>query len=120
MTASARAGWLAQAGLRNMSIEELVDGFGRRLNEAGLRVQRMFVGMNTLHPMVRARSLIWNAGEGVARHFEFGHADIDSAQIQQSPFAAMLRDGVAELRQSLEAAARCRTSPCSTNCAAWA
>ncbi len=102
MTAIAMAGWLAQAGLRNMSIEELVDGFGRRLGEAGLRVRRMFVGMNTLHPMVRARSLIWNSGEGVARHFEFGHADIDSAQIQQSPFAAMLRDGIAELRQNLE------------------
>lgn len=106
MTAIATAGWLAQAGLRNMPLEDLVDGFGRRLNEAGLRIQRMFVGMNTLHPMVRARSLIWNAGEGIARHFEFGHADIDSAQIQQSPFAAMLRDGIAELRQNLEGAGK--------------
>lgn len=97
-------GWLAQAGLRSMPLGELVDGFGQRLNEAGLRVERMFVGANTLHPMVRARSLIWNAGEGVARHFEFGHADIDSAVIQQSPFAAMLRDGVAELRQPLDRA----------------
>jgi adenylate cyclase len=101
MTAIAMVGWLAEAGLRNMPLEELVDGFGRRLNEAGLRVERMFVGANTLHPMVRARSLIWNSGEGIARHFEFAHADIDSAQIQESPFAAMLRDGVAELRQNL-------------------
>jgi adenylate cyclase len=60
--------------------------------------------MNTLHPMVRARSLIWNSGEGVARHFAFGHADVDTALIQQSPFAAMLRDGIAELRQHLDAA----------------
>jgi len=93
------AGWLAHAGLRNMPLEELVDGFGRRLNETGLEIERLFVGMNTLHPMVRARSLIWDAAEGVNQHFEFGHADIDSAQIQQSPFAAMLRDGIAELRQ---------------------
>jgi len=104
MTAIAMAGWLAQAGLRNMPLRELVDGFGRRLNEAGLRVERMFVGMNTLHPMVRARSLIWNSGEGIARQFEFAHADIDSAQIQESPFAAMLRDGIAELRQPLDRA----------------
>jgi len=104
MTAVAMAGWLAQAGLRNMPLRELVDGFGRRLNEAGLQVERMFVGMNTLHPMVRARSLIWNSGEGVARQFEFGHADIGSAQIQESPFAAMLRDGIAELRQPLDRA----------------
>jgi len=104
MTATAMAGWLAQAGLRNMPLRELVDGFGRRLNEAGLRVERMFVGMNTLHPMVRARSLIWNSGEGIARQFEFAHADIDSVQIQESPFAAMLRDGLAELRQPLDRA----------------
>ena len=104
MTAIAMAGWLAQAGLRNMPLRELVDGFGRHLNEAGLRVERMFVGMNTLHPMVRARSLIWNSGEGIARQFEFAHADIDSAQIQESPFAAMLRDGIAELRQPLDRA----------------
>lgn len=104
MTAIAMAGWLAQAGLRNMPLRELVDGFGRRLNETDLRVERMFVGMNTLHPMVRARSLIWNSGEGIAREFEFAHADIDSAQIQESPFAAMLRDGIAELRQPLDRA----------------
>ena len=38
------AGWLAQAGLRNMPLEDMVDGFGRRLNEAGLEVERLFVG----------------------------------------------------------------------------
>ncbi len=98
MTAIGMAGWLAQAGLRNMPLEELVDGFGRRLNEAGLRVERMFVGMNTLHPMVRARSLIWDAGAGIGQHFEFGHSEIDSKEIRNSPFAAMLRDGIAERR----------------------
>jgi adenylate cyclase len=103
MTPIELAGWLSQVGLRNGALEELVDGFGRRLNEAGLRVERMFLGMNTLHPMVRARSLIWDAGEGVGQHFEFGHAEIDSVEIQQSPFAAMLRGGVPELRRRLDA-----------------
>ena len=71
MTPIELAGWLSQVGLRNGALEELVDGFGSRLNEAGLQVERMFLGMNTLHPMVRARSLIWDAGEGVGQHFEF-------------------------------------------------
>jgi adenylate cyclase len=92
------AEWLAQAGLRNMSLEDMVEGFGRRLNDAGLGIERMFVGMNTLHPMVRARSLIWNAVGGVTQHFEFAHSEIDSAQVQQSPFIAMVRGGVAEQR----------------------
>lgn len=104
MKSAPLAGWLAQAGLRNMPLEDIVDGFGRRLNEAGLKVGRLFVGMNTLHPMVRARSLIWDAAHGVGQHFEFVHSEIDSTEIQQSPFAAMLRDGVSELRRPLDTA----------------
>lgn len=98
MTSIELADWLAQAGLRDAPLEEVVDTFGRRLNEMGLRVERMFVGMNTLHPMVRARSLIWESGQGVGRHFALGHSQIHSAEFQQSPFATMLRDGVTELR----------------------
>ena len=104
MTSIDLAGWLAQAGLRNMSLEELVDGFGRRLNEAGLRIERLFVGTNTLHPMIRARSLTWGAGEGVGQHFEFGHSEIDSTEIRTSPFAVMLRDGIAEQLRRLDGA----------------
>ena len=102
MTSIDLAGWLAQAGLRNMPLGELVDGFGKRLNDGGLRVERMFVGMNTLHPMVRARSLIWDAGQGVARHFEFAHSEIDSTEIRTSPFAVMLLDGVSERRRRVD------------------
>ncbi len=104
MTSIDLAGWLAQAGLRNMSLEELVDGFSRRLNEAGLRIERLFVGTNTLHPMIRARSLIWDPGEGVGRHFEFVHSEIDSTQIRSSPFAVMLRDGITEQLRRLDGA----------------
>ncbi|MDI1286886.1 MAG: adenylate/guanylate cyclase domain-containing protein [Reyranella sp.] len=98
MDSRSLVGWLAEAGLRNMPLEEIVDGFGHRLNDAGLRIERMFVGMNTLHPMVRARSLIWDATGGVTRHFEFAHAEIESDEVRQSPFAAMLRDGISEQR----------------------
>ncbi len=96
--ASEITAWLVEAGLRNMPLEDIVDGFGRRLNDSGIRVERMFAGMNTLHPMVRARSLIWHSAEGVTKHFEFAHAEIDSAEVRQSPFATMLRDGVPEQR----------------------
>lgn len=104
MTAIGLAGWLAQAGLRNIPLEELVDGFGRRLNEAGLGIERLFVGTNTLHPMIRARSLIWDPGEGVRRHFEFVHSEIDSTEIRSSPFAVMLRDGITEQLRRLDGA----------------
>ena len=97
----ALSGWLAEAGLRNLPLEELVDGFARRLDAAGVPVARIFVGMNTLHPQVRGRSLIWDRATGPAAHFEFPYAEIDPPVLQQSPFAGMLRDGTFERRLDL-------------------
>jgi adenylate cyclase len=93
--------WLADAGLRNLSLDDIVDGFARRLNEAGVPVARVFAGMNTLHPMVRARSLIWDRATGPAARFEFGHLDINAPILQESPFTPMLRHGIAERRYDL-------------------
>jgi adenylate cyclase len=93
--------WLADAGLRNLSLEELVDGFARRLADAGMPVARIFVGMNALHPMVLARALTWDRMTGPATRFEFQHAEIEQPIMQQSPFAAMLRTGASERRLDL-------------------
>ena len=103
--------WLANAGLRNMSFEEMVEGFGRHLNEAGVRVDRMFVGMNTLHPMVRARSVIWDRASPALTRFEFSHSEIDAPTVRDSPFAPMLQDGVAERRCDLTDLATVRGVP---------
>lgn len=101
MTLAAVTNWLAEAGLRSLPLDDIVDGFARRLNEIGVPVARAFVGMNTLHPMVRARSLIWERTTGLRAHFEFQHAEFDSPTIQQSPFAPMLRHGISERRYDL-------------------
>jgi adenylate cyclase len=93
--------WLADAGLRNLPLEDIVDGFSRRLNDMGVPVARVFVGMNTLHPMVRMRSLIWDRAGGTNARFEFGHIDIDSPIIRESPFAPMIAHGIAERHYDL-------------------
>src|SRR5471032_1557061 len=98
----ALAHWLADSGLRNLPLEELVDGFSRRLNVEGVPVARVFVGMNTLHPLVRARSLIWYRTTGPSTHFEFQHAEIDQTIIRQSPFVAMLKEGISERRRKFD------------------
>jgi adenylate cyclase len=64
-------------------------------------VARVFVGVNTLHPMVRARSLIWDRATGPSTHFQFQHAEVEQPVVLQSPFIAMLRDGVSEVRLDL-------------------
>jgi adenylate cyclase len=93
--------WLAEAGLRSLSVDDIVDGFARRLNEIGVPVARIFAGTNTLHPMVRVRSLIWDRATGPATRFEFRHVDIDAPILRQSPFEPMLRHGIAERRYDL-------------------
>jgi adenylate cyclase len=93
--------WLADAGLRSLSLDDIVDGFARRLNDVGVPVARLFAGMNTLHPMVRMRSLIWDRATGPGTRFEFRHVEIDAPILQQSPFAPMIRHGVAERRYDL-------------------
>ena len=89
----------------------MVDGLSRRLNDLGVPVARTFVGMNTLHPMVRARSMIWDRATGLGQHFEFGHGDIDSPIVRESPFTPMLRDGIAERRCRVDDPAIAREAP---------
>ncbi len=93
--------WLAESGLRNLPLEELVDGFARRLAASGVPAARIFLGMNTLHPMVLARALTWDRATGPATRFEFQHAEIGQPVVQQSPFAPMLRAGTFERRVDL-------------------
>ncbi len=101
MSDAALSTWLAEQGLRNLPLEELVDGFARRLNESRVPVARIFVGMNTLHSQVLWRSLVWDRQSGPATHFEFQHADIDQPIVRRSPFATMLKAGVFERRLDL-------------------
>lgn len=103
MTSNTVSHWLADAGLRDLSLDDIVDGFARRLNDVGVPVARAFVGMNTLHPMMRLRSLIWERAAGLRARFEFQHIEVDSPIIEQSPFAPMVRHGIAERRYDLTA-----------------
>jgi adenylate cyclase len=80
----------------------MVDGFSRRLNAAGVPAARLFIGMNTLHPMIHARSMIWDRAVGVGTRFEFQHAEIDSLMVRQSPFVAMFRDGIPYRRRTFD------------------
>jgi adenylate cyclase len=98
MSEAALAAWLAEAGLRNLPFDEMVNGFSQRLNALGVPVARTFAGMNTLHPLVRMRSMIWERSSGPNVHFEFRHVDIDAPVLRQSPFLPMLLNGVAERR----------------------
>jgi len=93
--------WLIESGLRSLPVGELLDGFCQRLNQVGVQVKRAFLGMNTLHPMIRAHAMEWEFRQGTGPGFNFNHADVDDPVWQTSPFAPMLREGIGERRQLL-------------------
>ena len=44
------AGWLVESGLGGCEVPEIVAGLGRRLNAAGIAVDRVGCAILTLHP----------------------------------------------------------------------
>lgn len=95
--------WLSESGLLNRPMDQVVDTFCRRLNAAGCAIERVFVGLSTLHPLVRAYSYFWGRKTGATPLMSFAHADIASPVWQNSPFATMIREHNYRRRQSLDA-----------------
>lgn len=59
------AGWLVERGLRGLSLDEQVDGFCRRIVDAGFPARRFNMSIGTLHPRHGAHSYIWTP-DGIA------------------------------------------------------
>jgi adenylate cyclase len=66
--------WLTKATLAGDSETALLDGFCRRLLDAGLPVARALVFVDTLHPLHEGRAFSWRreAGEPRTRMVEYG------------------------------------------------
>ena len=53
------AEWLVERGLRGLPVDEQVDGFCRRIVDAGFAARRFNMSLGTLHPRHGARSYVW-------------------------------------------------------------
>lgn len=93
--------WLVQAGLDGIAAPDLVAGLGRRLNEAGLGIGRIYLAMTTLHPMLRATGYTYERGSDVITPTAFVHSDLVSEAWQRSPFAHMIENDVRRMRRRL-------------------
>lgn len=95
--------WLVAAGLDGMSVENLVEGFATRLNVEGISVSRIFAGVATLHPLVRAIGHTWLAAQGSVENDPMPHRspDDEPQAWQNSPLRHMLYNNIYELRRRL-------------------
>lgn len=92
--------WLAAAALDGMAIERVIEGFCRRVRGIGVPIDRVYVGLSTLHPQIRAFGVTWFAVRGIVDSDAYGHGDDPSAW-QRSPFRYMIDNRQPELRRRL-------------------
>jgi adenylate cyclase len=95
--------WLVRAGLDDMTPEALVSDFCARAVEAGIPLQRVFVGMATLHPLVRARGYTWVQEAGLVGNDAMPHRDPNDEPEAwvASPLRHMLSSNTEEMRRLL-------------------
>lgn len=95
--------WLIEAGLGDVSSETLVTGFCARSVAAGIPLQRVFVGMATLHPLLRARGYTWLREGGLVGNDAMPHRDASDEPEAwiSSPLRHMLANDVHEMRRRL-------------------
>ena len=98
--------WLLRAGLTDRPIAELVEGFCGRLVAEGLPISRVYIGMATLHPLVRARGYTWVRDGGIIDNMAIPHRERDeeegdSQAWEESPFRHMLANRLERLSRPL-------------------
>ena len=94
--------WLVEQGLCGVSLEELVDGFCRRLVGAGFPARRFNMIIGTLHPRHGARSYIWRPTGLETEAFSRRRSEDESAAYLRSPIYYLRRSGEPRLRRRLD------------------
>jgi len=94
--------WLVDRGLRGLPLEEQVDGFCRRVVEAGFPARRFNMLMGTLHPRHGARSYTWRPEGLTTGEFPRRRSDAESEAYLRSPIHHLRSLGELRLRRRLD------------------
>ena len=92
--------WLAEAGLSNKPLKEVLEGFCAQINDSGIDLSRALIATAALDPSIRAQSLTWER-EGGTQHANFPHGE-SSIAWRDGPLAMMIRTGTGMLRRHLD------------------
>lgn len=105
--------WLVKAGLDDVAPEVLVTDFCTQAVEAGIPLHRVFVGIATLHPLMRARGYTWVEKGGLIGNDAMPHRDpADEPEAwRNSPLRHMMSNDVPEMRHRLAGPSASRDFP---------
>ena len=99
------AEWLVERGLQGVPLDEQVDGFCRRVVDAGFPARRFNMSIGTLHPRHGARSYVWRPGGLETEDFPRRRSDEYSAAYLSSPIYYLRSSGETRLRRRLDTGA---------------
>jgi adenylate cyclase len=97
------ADWLVERGLRGLPLDEQVDGFCRRIVDAGFAARRFNMSLGTLHPRHGARSYVWRPDGLETAEFPRRRTEEQLQGYYASPIYYLRRTGEATLRRRLDA-----------------
>ena len=96
------AEWLVQRGLQGLRIDEQIDGFCRRVIDAGFPARRFSMSIGTLHPQHGARTYIWRLDGLTIGEFPRQRSGEESKAYLQSPIYRLRSSGERQLRSRLD------------------
>lgn len=78
--------WLIEQGIREASVEDVVQGFGRGLVDAGVSVYRISLGGLLLHPVFGALDVVWSARDDTINSQMMPRSVVTTEDFQDAPF----------------------------------
>ena len=99
------ADWLVEQGLRGVALDEQVDGFCRRVVNAGFPARRFNMSIGTLHPRHGARSYVWRSGGLETEDHPRQRNDDQRIGYLRSPIYHLRSTGEIRLRRRLDTGA---------------
>ena len=96
------AEWLVERGLRGLPLDEQVDGFCRRVVDAGFPARRFNMSIARLHPQHGARSYVWRRDGLATEDFPRQRSGEESEAYLRSPIYHLRSSGDVRLRRRLD------------------
>jgi adenylate cyclase len=93
--------WLAEGGLRNRPLSDLLNGFTQHLIEGGVPITRAYFGMSTRHPLIQAFDMTWEP-DGALYHTQFDHGWRRGSAWTDSPLRYMILEHLPRMRRVLQ------------------
>jgi adenylate cyclase len=97
------AEWLAERGLLGLSLDEQVEGFCRRVVDAGFPARRFNMSIGTLHPRHGAHSYVWREDGLASEVFPRRRSGAEGEAYLRSPIYHLRSTGETRLRRRLDA-----------------